>query len=327
MRMAKNRRRTAVLFLSLFLTLNFELITSCFALDFSSAANGTTAADFLNLGVGARAAGMGGAYNAIANDATALYWNPAALTTIQDKSVSVMHAPYIASSYFDYAAYGQNLGRYGALGLSWQYFSLGSINQTDQTGSNMGSVTPYDMAVTVGYAYRFDDGAPFFLSGFSLGLAGKLIQSSIATAAQTEAADIGILSPGYLNRRLRLAFTADNIGEPLKFDQANENLPLTFNFGGSYQIMGNWLASLNLALPRGGNPYVAAGTEYILWRDKVWSLAGRTGYNSETLQSITGFTGASFGFGIGYNNLAVDYAFVPFGGLGEAHRISLTINF
>src|SRR5208282_3538836 len=99
--------------------------TAVSASDFSSAANGTTGADFLNLAVDARAVGMGGAYSAVAPDATALYWNPAGLTNIGAYSASVMHAPYIASSYFDYAAYGQNLGKYGAFGVSWQYFSLG----------------------------------------------------------------------------------------------------------------------------------------------------------------------------------------------------------
>src|SRR5579872_2349212 len=79
--------------------------------DFSSTANGTTTADFLNLGVGARAVAMGGAYVAAADDATALYWNPACLTVLRGGSISLMHAAYVASSYFDYAAVAHDLDR------------------------------------------------------------------------------------------------------------------------------------------------------------------------------------------------------------------------
>jgi len=51
--------------------------------DFNANAKGTATAQFLKLGVGARADGMGGAYSAVADEATALYWNPAALTRIR----------------------------------------------------------------------------------------------------------------------------------------------------------------------------------------------------------------------------------------------------
>jgi len=268
---------------------------------------------------------MGQAYNAVADDATALYWNPAALTNIPGGSISLMHAPYIASSYFDYAAYGQNLGSYGALGLGLQYFSAGSIAETDGTGADIGSLSPYDLAFSLGYAYRL--GGAGFLDGYSLGLAGKFIESSIVTTAQTEAVDFGLLSPDCLGRRLRWAFTLQNLGPSLKFDQAAENLPLAFNLGAAYKIEDAWLVSANAAAPRGGNPYFEAGTEYRLYQDRTWSFLGRAGYDSETLQSITGFSGASFGFGVGYGGLSVDYAFVPMGGVGQAHRISLSFAF
>ncbi len=53
--------------------------------------------EFLNIGAGARGMGMGGAQVASVNDATAGYWNPAALTSVQDHpSVSLMHAEYFA---------------------------------------------------------------------------------------------------------------------------------------------------------------------------------------------------------------------------------------
>ena len=295
--------------------------------DFTSSAQGTTTAEFLELGVGARAVAMGEAYSAVADEASALYWNPAALTNIQNRSATLMHSAYIGSSYFDYASYGQNLGTKGAFGAGLQYFSAGSITQTDPTGTSVGSFSPYDLAFSLGYAYKLEGLSPQFLNGYSLGISGKYVQSRILTTAQTEAMDFGVLSPGYLNGKLKLAFAMTNLGGTMKFDAANENLPLAFKLGSSYKITGQWLTALDVNFPRNDNPYIALGTEYQLVATGPWKFAGRAGFNSETIGSITGFTGVSVGVGIYYSRLAVDYAFVPLGGVGQAHRLSLTCNF
>lgn len=297
------------------------------AADFSASARGTTAAEFLELGVGARAAALGEAYSAAADEASALYWNPAALTCIPKRSVTFMHAAYVDSSYFDYAAYGQNLGASGAWGAGYQYFSAGSITQTDQAGANIGTFRPYDLAATLGYAYVFKGLGPELLDGFSLGLAAKFIRSQVLDAAQTGAVDLGVLSPRYLQERLRLAFTATNLGGTLRFEQSRESLPLALRLGSAYRITERWLAALDAAFPRGDAPYAALGTEYQLLTEGPWKFAGRAGFNSQTVGGIDGFTGASFGAGIGYGGCVMDYAFVPLGGVGQAHLVSLTYNF
>ena len=65
---------------------------------------GTTAAAFLEIGPGAVATAMGGAFVSIANDATALYWNPAGISDFTNNEVTIFHANWIASTNFDYAA-------------------------------------------------------------------------------------------------------------------------------------------------------------------------------------------------------------------------------
>ena len=57
------------------------LITSVYGVN----KTGTTAAKFLSIGVGSKAVGMGGAYTSIANDATAMYWNPAGVSFYNTK--------------------------------------------------------------------------------------------------------------------------------------------------------------------------------------------------------------------------------------------------
>jgi len=299
------------------LYLLLALSTSLAHADFNSGARGTTSADFLELGVGARAVGMGQAYSAVADDATSLYWNPAGLTRVEHADATFMHAPYLDSTFYDYGAYAQRAGRH-AWGLGVQYFSAGSIAQTDQNNASLGSFSPYDLAASAGYAYRLTEG------GLSIGGDVKYIQSKILATASTVAADLGVQS-GLFWDRLRLAVTATNMGGELKFEQESDPLPFALRYGASVNITKDWLAALDLVSPRDDSSYAALGTEYILHATDQFQFAGRLGYNSLTTSDVSGFTGLSCGMGIGYRSLAFDYAFLPYGSLGLTHRISLSL--
>lgn len=293
------------------------------AAGFGASARGSTSAQFLGLAAGARAISMGEAYSAVAGDATALYWNPAGLTMIKRRSAAIMHAPYVNASHFDYAAYGQRFGERAAFGASVQYFSAGAIVQTDAAGVDTGAVAPYDLAAALGFAYRLE-GA---LDGYSAGLAAKLVQSRIVNTARTGAVDAGILSPSLLDDRLKLAVTMANLGGDLRFDRESEPLPFLMRFGGVYRAGERILVAADLGLPRNDRPFFALGTEYRVRGGGSWSYAGRAGFNSRTVGSVDGFTGVSMGVGVGFDSCAMDYAFVPLGGLGQAHHLSLTFSF
>lgn len=295
---------------------------------FSSAGNGTTTADFLNLGVGARAVAMGQAYSAAANDSTAMYWNVGALTNAKGgehgADTTFMHAPYLASSYFDYLAGTKNFGKNGAAGMSLQYFSLGGLNATDASGNDIGTVSPYDMAISFGYAYPF----PYQeRDGLSVGMAMKLVQQKIVTSASAFAVDLGLLSGGYFDEKVHFAFTLTNFGTSVKYDGSKEPLPLAVKAGSALKISQKWMVTLDLAAPKGGNPYAAFGSEYRLVDTGPWTFAARAGVNTQTLGSVDGFSGVSMGFGLGYRGGSFDYAFVPLGGLGQAQRLSISFRF
>ena len=294
---------------------------------FSSSARGTTAGEFLNLGAGARAAAMGSAYCAVVDEPSAVYWNPAAMTRVPGRAATLSHALVLNSSAYEYGSYVQNEGRVGVFGFGVQYYTPGKIVQTDEAGTPLSNLLPYDLALSWSYAREFH--------GFSFGGTVKLIDSKIINSASAGALDLGVLSPTLLDERLRLAFTATNLGgDTISFDQAGAKLPLTLKAGGAYQLLPSLLVSADAVFPKSDQPYAAVGTEYKiagpsdrLGSPNVWSFLGRAGFSSQSIGSVDGFTGFSLGFGVAVRRASVDYAFAPLGGLGQVHRLSLTGSF
>ncbi len=88
--------------------------------------------EFLQIGVGARSLGMGGAMLASAKDVYAGYWNPAGLTSIENNSqVALMHAAYFGGiANYDYGAFAAKAGDNGAIGLSLVRFGVDGIANT-----------------------------------------------------------------------------------------------------------------------------------------------------------------------------------------------------
>lgn len=285
---------------------------------------GSPSAQFLTIGVGGRAAALGEAYSAVADDASALYWNPAALTRVEKRSATLMHASYFGESALEYGSYAQRLGDWGAFGLGFQYLSAGKITGTDETALDTGaSFSPNDMAVTAGYAYRFREGA---LAGLAVGGAGKFIRSTIIDSASTFGGDVGVLSPELFSRG-RLSLVLANLGQGLRFGETREPLPLLLRVGAAARVLPRWGVSIEGVQPRAEGAYAGAGTEYVFSQGEGWSLAGRLGFNSRSLGASDGASGFAGGVGIGYRPVSLDYAFVPFGAVGSAHRVSLTFAF
>ena len=76
-------------------------------------------ADFLTLGVGARALAMGGAGTALSDNAYAPYWNPAGLGQLTRYEVSFMHSTLNGEDAYDFVSYIHPLKKRGAIGVSW----------------------------------------------------------------------------------------------------------------------------------------------------------------------------------------------------------------
>ena len=278
---------------------------------------GSAAAQFLKLGAGARAEGMGDAFVAVCDDATAIYWHPAGLNRIQGRSLSVMHAVWFEDISYDWISYAQKAGNTGACGVGVQYLSYGSIPARDDTGLERGSFNPDDLAVSLSYARS--------IQGFALGINAKYISSRIQNSACALAGDIGV-QHSMAHGRLSLGLAIQNIGTPMKFIDAADPLPGNIKLGAACLIHNNWTAALDINAPVDNAVTLGAGTEYRYVIDATMTAAGRVGYNTRA-RDTGGVNGISAGFGFSYLCYSIDYAFVPYGDLGNTHRISLSITF
>ncbi|MBL0349146.1 MAG: PorV/PorQ family protein [Elusimicrobia bacterium] len=279
----------------------------------------SVSADFLRLGNGARAAALGNASTALVNDATAIAWNPAALTRLKTKTATLMHASYLDSAYtYQFAAYGQSVGESLGIGVGVQYLSVGALPQTDLTGTEIGSFSPNDLAVSVGGALDF--------GGNSVGLTAKWIRSEIVNSAQTVAGDVGVLSAPLWDNRLRLGLVAANLGGGLKYDREKSDLPLVFRAGAALRVKTAWTLTVDAEKPKTGDSVFGGGSEYRWNVGPHWTLTGRLGYSNRA-QDIQGVTGVSGGLGVLYKKIQIDYALVPYGDVGLTHLVSLTTYF
>lgn len=305
-------------------------VRMCCGGGFSSDSIGTTGAQFLNTGAGARAIGLGGAYTAVSDDSSGIYWNPAGLTQISNTSVMFMHTNYLADINFDYLAFAHKRDSY-AFGAALSYMNAGDIQQTDVGGNSLGAYNPRDYVGIISLAMKtngpFD---PDELGFFSIGINAKILKSCIIEKAEAFAIDAGILGKSIFrsgDKNIRFGFAVQNLGPKIKFDKEEDSLPLTLKAGMALESKKRLLLSGDVVFPKSNQPYIAIGFEYRMNVLNKTSAALRFGGNTLTLNSLEGLNGLSAGLGVKLNVVSIDYAISGFGELGSSQKISISFNF
>ena len=297
---------------------------------FTSGDAGTSGAQFLKLGAGARAEGMAEAYTAVVDGADAIYWNPAALALIKVRSACFAYSPLAAGINYEFLGYGQKLGSLGGIGGGVQYVSQPGIDETDSSGFATGNTFhPSDLAAALGYAYTIQGDLGALLQGATLGATGKFIRSTITKSVNAYAFDLGYLSPAVKlwDGDFRLAYVAQNLGGKIRFQQAGDNLPTNLRLGSSYAVNSQWLLALDFNEPLDNTPYLSFGTEYLYQPDEETSFAVRAGVNTRAWGAVSDLSAFSIGFGGKFRQFGVDYAFSPMGSLGTANHVSVNFSF
>jgi len=276
---------------------------------------GTTAGQILNFPGEVRGASMGEAYSACANDISGIWYNPATIARSPLAAVSLMHNMYVDDIQIDALGASLPLKYQSAAGFGFIMTNPGSIESLDNRGNSQGSYSPRDMALTLAIAKMFNK--------TSLGLSGKLVSSKIQNSAQTFTFDAGIHQEF---GSLSLALAAQNFGGALKFNKVAEPLPRKIRLGSSWNPSTDWLLNLDYIMPQDRSGYPAFGTEYNLPLRGSFGFALRGGYN--TLYSDTnGLAGVTAGAGFALGETNINYAWIPFGELGQTHRLSLLFQF
>jgi hypothetical protein len=278
---------------------------------------GTKSGQILKMSVGANAVGMGESYVASADDVYATYWNSAGLSKVEKIQIGLMHNEWFEDIRYEYIGYVQPLSNLGTIAGSVSYVSMGDLNRTDETGIEKGTFRPYDILAGLSYGTKLSN-------SLSLGISTKFLQETIdEQKAQAFAVDFGgmySMKNGFI-----IGANVQNIGTKMKFVSESFGLPLNFNVGAAYKLLDNALTfAADANIPTDNDVNVGFGADYRIMG--VFDL--RFGYRytagGNDLGTASGLR-AGIGFGIGSYKL--DYAFVPYGELGQSHRISLLASF
>ncbi len=295
---------------------------------FAASPAGTSGAQFLEIEPGARPAGMGYAFAAVAGDVNSVYYNPAGLAGLDHVEATGMEDQYFQGVNYDFAALAaplSHLGKdesanYGVADASIYNLSVGGLEQrgTAETLSPTGTFSSQDYAYALSYAYELGK------SGLSLGATGKIVQSDLdGYNASGEAFDLGTL---YRKAKLSLAAGVRDLGPGYGFAGQQDPMPRTWFLGAAYVILPGWTSAFEGDFPRDADPSYSFGTEYSYAFTEKISGALRAGYASQNTDA-GGFAGATVGGGLGYDGVHFDFAFVPFGDLGNEYEYSLTARF
>ncbi len=313
-------RSKTIVPLSLILTL--ILPAQAFATD-PFAKVGTFALQFLKIGPSARATGMGSAFTALANDATATYWNPAGMVEVTNTAVALDHAFWPADISVDFASVVFRVPFVaGTWGASARAMSLDPQKERTIFLPN-GTGREFDAGdMSFGLSY-----AQFFTDKFSAGGTVHFIHSGLAEkSVNTYAVDFGLIYRiGF--RGMRLGMIIQSLGGKVNYDDRESKLPTLFKIGLSMSAYQRGVHSLNttgeFSHPSDNTERINLGGEYSF--NQFFYLRG--GYNIDYDSQ-----GAAAGFGLRIDttqtsDLNFDYSWVDLGFLGDVHRFSLGFSY
>lgn len=287
---------------------------------------GTTSANFLKVSMSARETAVAGAFSALADDSGAIFSNPAGLAAFDSTELGFGFTEYLQGAKMGTLSYSGKMAE-KRMGVGVSFLNVSDIEKrgaTDAIGivPSIGSFSSQDMALSLAYARK--EAFPGMLDNLDAGFAIKFINSKISdSSAFAMAADAGVIYRAW--EKANISMVLQNLGNSMKFEDESDSLPLNLKAGFLYRPNDrlNLAAELNQYFID-EKFYAAAGAEY--WFRNSFALRGgyKFGYDTSNLGSQVGL---SLGFGVKTSGLGVDYAFLPFGDLGNIHRFGFWIQF
>lgn len=298
---------------------------------------------FLLIEPGARAIAMGESYVAIADDATASYFNPAALAGQTKKKINFTHSkwlPGLADDLsYEFLGYAQPVEGWGNIGLNMALLNLGTQTRTDERGNVQGEFRSYDVAISAAYGAEIAE-------NMSAGIGLKFIRSNLADrgagiergsgVGSSFAADLGLL--WRLTPHLSFGAALRNLGPKIAYIDASQADPLPQHIvlGMAYQLLDTQYHDLLLSMDV-YKPLIADGSFLSnlikAWADESMSnefeemdlhVGGeyRYGLSARKEEAFFALRGGysmdrdgdlktpTFGVGVKYNRFQVDVAYI-----------------
>ncbi|HTY06350.1 MAG TPA: PorV/PorQ family protein [Gemmatimonadales bacterium] len=288
---------------------------------------GTTTAEFLLLGAGARGTALGNGFAALANDVTALYYNPGGLALMSRPEAMVSSYSYVADTKYSWLGLALPISG-GSRAIGVQMGNFGFSNQPVYTLDNPdGDGTTYSVSETFVAATLSQN----FSDRFSAGLSLKFVTDQLGqTSASGVALDFGTNFHAMIgDRPIRAAFVIQNLGsnleasgsalqtlvqrepplgtvqipqdgQPARLRASPWTLPVLFRVGLAYDLYAQGMNRLSLLgefnQPVNTKPGGGMGLEYAMTNigNSGFSLAARGSYTLVPDNNIDPGAGAGF---------------------------------
>lgn len=313
---------------------------------FAQAKVGTAGLQFLKVGVGARATSMGDAFTAVANDVSALYYNPGGLVQLRKPEAIFTLIEYPAGLKFVFVGGAMPVrGTPGVLGIQiTSLFSDDMVETTPESPYGTGrTFTASDLAAGITYSHRLTD-------KFSVGGTLKMLSEQLADESATGwSADVGTFyTTGW--KKINIGMVIQNFGPDMEFESSPFPLPISFKFGISMLAWETPLYDLLLAgefvHPNDNIEFYHIGAEFTAMNMVSFRLGKRINalkrdswedyQQDQQLDPFVEFPlidedggltldGVSAGLGLDLPEagVTIDYAWAGIGTLGSAHRFTV----
>jgi hypothetical protein len=285
---------------------------------------GGDAGAFTDLGAGARATALEGVFVSVADDAWAVFYNPAGMDQVPGGQVQFMYyRPFSEVDGLNYAGFAGTKSFSGAgfalgtVGLGVRYFKASGIEEAGGSGLTGSTFSDYEMALHFAWAKGFGGslatGRP---PTYYFGLSAKVISTKIY-----EYSDGGFgLDLGFLLKpanRLNVGFAVENVVSPqITLLEHGDSYPVRGRAGLAYDVGGYGTAAAEIRVDDDSDYEFAVAGE----ARPVKVLAFRGGY-----EAVYGTW--AVGTGVRVNPILADFSYRPHRELGDSYIVTVGINF
>ncbi len=325
----------------------------------ASAQAGGAAVPFLLIAPDARAAGMGEAGTAIADNVNAVYWNPGGMGFMENqRQISLSFSRWLpqfnADLYYSYGTYGEYFSELnGMVAVNFILMNLGEFTRTSENGTVLGKFRSNEFSIGLSYGTLIAD-------NLGAGVQVRYIRSNLspitsggagAGAGTSLSFDLSTLwKPTFLDDRFSFGVNLQNIGPKVTYIREADPLPTNLRVGTAVQLVNDEFNDLKIAVDvskllvkrdsLGSDPlptslvtaWQTPGAEFSIGAEYWYAqaVALRAGFFSEPSR-IGGRQFLTFGAGVQYNMFQLDFSFIntieqnhP---LANTMRFSMLINF